>query len=136
MRKIYPVVIGLGYVGLPIFLNLQKHFKTIGYDTNIKRVISLKKRTDFNQEFKSSSLKLKKKSALTNNLDDIKNGNFFIVCVPTPVDKKKIPNLSLLKKSCVNLSKILKKGDIIFLSQLYIQQLQTIYAFHYLTILD
>ena len=114
MRKIYPVVIGLGYVGLPIFLNLQKNFKTIGYDTNIKRVISLKKRKDFNQEFKSSSLKLKKKSALTNNLDDIKNGNFFIVCVPTPVDKKNIPDLSLLKKSCINLSKILKKGDIIF----------------------
>ena len=114
MRKIYPVIIGLGYVGLPIFLNLQKNFKTIGYDTNIKRVISLKKRKDFNQEFKSSSLKLKKKSALTNNLDDIKNGNFFIVCVPTPVDKKNIPDLSLLKKSCINLSKILKKGDIIF----------------------
>jgi len=114
MRKIYPVIIGLGYVGLPIFLNLQKNFKTIGYDTNIKRVISLKKRKDFNQEFKSSSLKLKKKSTLTNNLDDIKNGNFFIVCVPTPVDKKNIPDLSLLKKSCINLSKILKKGDIIF----------------------
>ena len=114
MRNIYPVVIGLGYVGLPIFLNLQKHFNTIGYDTNIKRVTSLKKRKDFNQEFKSSSLKLKKKSALTNNLDDIKNGNFFIVCVPTPVDKKNIPDLSLLKKSCINLSKILKKGDIIF----------------------
>ena len=114
MRKIYPVIIGLGYVGLPIFLNLQKHFKTIGYDTNIKRVISLKKRKDFNQEFKSSSLQLKKKSALTKNLDDIKNGNFFIVCVPTPVDKKNIPDLSLLKKSCIDLSKILKKGDIIF----------------------
>ena len=114
MRKIYPVVIGLGFVGLPIFLNLQKHFKTIGYDTNIKRVISLKKRKDFNQEFKSSSLQLKKKSALTKNLDDIKNGNFFIVCVPTPVDKKNIPDLSLLKKSCIDLSKILKKGDIIF----------------------
>ena len=114
MRKIYPVIIGLGYVGLPIFLNLQKHFKTIGYDTNIKRVISLKKRKDFNQEFKSSSLQLKKKSTLTNNLDDIKNGNFFIVCVPTPVDKKNIPDLSLLKKSCIDLSKILKKGDIIF----------------------
>lgn len=114
MRKIYPVIIGLGYVGLPIFLNLQKHFKTIGYDTNIKRVISLKKRKDFNQEFKSSSLQLKKKSALTNNLDDIKNGNFFIVCVPTPVDKKNIPDLSLLKKSCIDLTKILKKGDIIF----------------------
>ncbi len=114
MRKIYPVIIGLGYVGLPIFLNLQKHFKTIGYDTNIKRVISLKKRKDFNQEFKSSSLQLKKKSALTNNRDDIKNGNFFIVCVPTPVDKKNIPDLSLLKKSCIDLSKILKKGDIIF----------------------
>ena len=40
MRKIFPVVIGLGYVGLPIFLNLQKHFKTTGFDINNKRIHS------------------------------------------------------------------------------------------------
>ena len=114
MRKIYPVVIGLGYVGLPIFLNLQKYFKTIGFDVNNERIHSLKKKYDYNKEFKSSSLKLKKNSVLTDNLNDIKKGNFFIVCVPTPVNKKNIPDLSLLKKSCISLSKILKKGDIIF----------------------
>ncbi len=114
MRKIYPVVIGLGYVGLPIFLNLQKHFRTIGFDKNINRVHSLNKRNDLNKEFTSSALKLKKKSFFTNNISDIKNGNFFIICVPTPVNKKNIPDLSLLKESCKNLSKILKKGDIIF----------------------
>ena len=114
MRKIFTVVIGLGYVGLPIFLNLQKHFKTTGFDINNKRIHSLKKKYDYNKEFKSSSLKLRKTSVLTDNLNDIKKGNFFIVCVPTPVNKKNIPDLSLLRKSCINLSKILKKGDIIF----------------------
>ena len=69
MRKIYPVVIGLGYVGLPIFLNLQKYFKTIGFDVNNERIHSLKKKYDYNKEFKSSSLKLKKNSVLTDNLN-------------------------------------------------------------------
>ena len=44
MKKIYPVVIGLGYVGLPIFLNLQESFKTVGFDINKKRINNLKKK--------------------------------------------------------------------------------------------
>ena len=114
MKNICPVIVGLGYVGLPIFLNLQENFKTIGFDINKQRIISLKKREDHNKEFSSNHLKLKKKSMYTNQLKDIKKGNFYIVAVPTPIDKKNIPDLTLLKKSCEFLSKIIKKGDIIF----------------------
>ncbi len=114
MKNIYPVIVGLGYVGLPIFLNLQENFKTIGFDINKERIISLKKREDYNKEFSRNQLKLKKKSMYTNKLKDIKKGNFYIVAVPTPIDKKNTPDLTLLKKSCKFLSKIIKKGDIIF----------------------
>ena len=114
MRKIYPVVIGLGYVGLPIFLNLKENFKTVGFDINKKRINDLKNKKDYNKEFTHKDLKLKKKSIFTNKLKDIKKGNFYIIAVPTPVDKKNIPNLELLKKSCKFLSKVIKKNDIIF----------------------
>ncbi len=114
MREICPVVIGLGYVGLPIFLNLQKNFKTIGYDINKKRIASLKNKLDFNKEYKPNSLKLSKNSVFTNLIDDIKKGNFYIIAVPTPVKKNNLPDLTLLKKSCKTLSKIIKKNDIIF----------------------
>lgn len=114
MREICPVVIGLGYVGLPIFLNLQKDFKTIGYDINKKRIASLKNKLDFNKEYKPNSLKLSKNSVFTNLIDDIKKGNFYIIAVPTPVKKNNLPDLTLLKKSCKTLSKIIKKNDIIF----------------------
>ena len=114
MRKIYPVVIGLGYVGLPIFLNLQENFKTVGFDINKKRIHNLKNKKDYNKEFTHKDLKLKKKSIFTNKLKDIKKGNFYIIAVPTPVNKKNIPNLELLKKSCKFLSKVIKKNDIIF----------------------
>ncbi|MAR64563.1 MAG: Vi polysaccharide biosynthesis protein VipA/TviB [Flammeovirgaceae bacterium] len=114
MKNICPVIVGLGYVGLPIFLHLQEHFNTVGFDINKKRIISLKKRKDYNKEFSNKDLKLKKKSIFTNKLKDIKKGNFYIVTVPTPVDKKNIPDLKILKKSCKFLSRIIKKGDIIF----------------------
>ncbi len=53
-------VIGLGYVGLPICLKLAKNFRTIGYDINSKRIKSLKKGVDLNDEFKKNEIKKKK----------------------------------------------------------------------------
>ena len=63
-NKINPAVIGLGYVGLPIFIRLNKKFKTIGFDSNKSRVNQLSNKKDFNKEFTSKNLKLK-------------NGSFF-----------------------------------------------------------
>ena len=93
MKNICPVIVGLGYVGLPIFLHLQEHFNTVGFDINKKRIISLKKRKDYNKEFSNKDLKLKKKSIFTNKLKDIKKGNFYIVTVPTPEDKNISPSV-------------------------------------------
>ena len=105
-------VIGLGYVGLPILINLSKKFKTIGYDINKQRIDDLKKGKDLFNEFRKKELK-KNKINFTNSIDLIKKSNLFIITVPTPINKKKQPDLTHLKDVCNKLSKIIKKKDII-----------------------
>jgi len=112
-NKILPCVVGLGYVGLPVFLKLNKHFETIGYDINQNRVSSLKKLIDINKEFSKQDLKLKNGSRLTNNKKEISKCNFFIISVPTPIKKKFKPDLSYLIKASVSIAKVIKKDDIV-----------------------
>jgi len=107
-------VLGLGYVGLPLSLTISKKYKTAGFDINKDRIISLSENNDINNEFKSSELK-NKNIFFTNRFLDVKDYNFFIICVPTPITNKNNPNLKPLQKSFSLLSKILKKGDIIVL---------------------
>ena len=116
MKKIIikPAVIGLGYVGLPIFLNLQSKINTIGYDIDTSRVKDLNLKRDFNREYKKNALNLKKKSVITSNKKLLIKCNFFIVTVPTPIHNNYIPDLSFLKKSCEILGKLIKKNNIIF----------------------
>ena len=78
-------VIGLGYVGLPLANELSKKYTTYGFDINKKRINSLKKGIDLTNEIK----KINKKLFFTSNLKDIKNCNFYIICLPTPVNIKK-----------------------------------------------
>ena len=108
-----PCIIGLGYVGLPILLNLSRKFKTIGYDINKKRISDLKKFKDSFNEFKKKELK-NKNIILTHDIFKTNKANFYIVAVPTPISKNKRPDLTHLRKVSENLSKIIKNGDIIF----------------------
>ena len=112
MNKI--CVIGLGYVGLPIFSIISKKYQTIGFDINKKRIETLNKKDDFNKEFHKKDLQ-KLKINFTANVTKIKNYNFYIICVPTPVTKNNIPDLNYIHKSFITISKILKRGDIIIL---------------------
>ena len=114
MKKIMirPCIIGLGYVGLPILLNLSKKYESIGYDNNPNRIKKLSKGEDFFNEFKKKEL-INKLIKYTNSLEAIKNYNLYIVTVPTPILKNKNPDLKHLKNVCSNLSKIIKKNDII-----------------------
>jgi len=107
-------IIGLGYVGLPLCLKISKKFKTIGFDTDSNRIKSLAKKNDTNKEFNKNDFK-NKKIYFTSKVSEIKNCNFYIICVPTPITKKKIPNLIPVKKSFETISKILKKNDIVVL---------------------
>ena len=105
-------VIGLGYVGLPILINLSKKFKTIGYDINKQRIKDLKKGKDLFNEFTKKTLK-KRKINFTDSINSIKRSNLFIITVPTPINKRKQPDLTHLKDVCNKLSEIIKKKDII-----------------------
>ncbi len=113
-NKINPAVIGLGYVGLPIFIRLNKKFKTIGFDINKSRITELSNKKDLNKEFTSKDLILKNGSFFSNRYDKLKKFNFFIVTVPTPIFKNNSPDLRNLISVSNILKKIVKKNDIIF----------------------
>ena len=109
---IKPCIIGLGYVGLPILLNLSRKYESIGYDNNKDRIKKLSKGIDFFKEFEKKKI-LDKSISYTNSLEKIKNSNLYIVTVPTPILKNKTPDLKHLKDVCNILSKVIKKNDII-----------------------
>jgi len=111
--KIKPCVIGLGYVGLPALIEISKNFNAYGYDINEKRINSLKNRVDTNKDFSKKTLSIINANNLTSKIHELKECNFFIVCVPTPIKKDKNPDLKPLKLACEELAKILKKKDII-----------------------
>jgi UDP-N-acetyl-D-galactosamine dehydrogenase len=116
-------VIGLGYVGLPLAVEFAKHFAVIGFDINEKRIAELRDGHDHTLEVESDSLKqvisdgvpADGKTGLhcSNKLDDLKSCNYFIVTVPTPVDKNNRPDLTPLYKASETVGKVLKKGDIV-----------------------
>ena len=115
MKKIYPCIIGLGYVGLPLLVSLKKKFQVIGYDISKTRIKELKKHVDRNKEFKQKDLKLKNGSLVTSSHVDIKNSNFYIITVPTPIKKNKYPDLKYVKSAFNLISNYIKQNDIIFL---------------------
>jgi UDP-N-acetyl-D-galactosamine dehydrogenase len=106
-------IIGLGYVGLPLAVEFGKIIETKGFDINKKRVEELKKGKDSTLEVEPENLVTAAKLTYTNNLEDLKDSNFFIVTVPTPVDKNKTPDLSPLISASQMLGKIIKKNDIV-----------------------
>ena len=114
MTKIYPCIIGLGYVGLPLFVRLKKKFETIGFDTDINRVKDLNKKVDKNSEYAAKELILNNKSKITNKSFLLKKSNFFIITVPTPVKKNFRPDLTHLKSASKIVGKNLNKNDIVF----------------------
>ena len=114
MKKILPAVIGLGYVGLPIFLRLAKKFKCVGFDINEIRVKQLKNKFDINKEHSFSELKVNKQSIISSEISRLKKCNFFIITVPTPVYSNKTPDIRILKKVCKTLQRVIKDNDVVF----------------------
>jgi UDP-N-acetyl-D-galactosamine dehydrogenase len=111
--KIKPCVIGLGYVGLPVLVNLSKKFNPCGFDINKNRILNLKKNLDKTKEFTKKELAILRNAKLTSKFNELKNCNFFIVCVPTPININKHPDLRPLKIACKIIGKAIKKNDII-----------------------
>ena len=114
------VVIGLGYVGLPLAVKLAANFKVIGYDISIHRIKELKDYNDSTKEIKKNILRKAKNLIFTCDKSMISNKCIYIITVPTPVKKNKLPDLSLLKNACKLVGKnIHKEAIIIFESTVY-----------------
>lgn len=115
INNIKIAVIGLGYVGLPLARLFSTKFKTIGYDLNSQRVISLMKGHDTTNEIPDHLLSdaINKGFICTTHLEDIKCCNFYIVAVPTPVDHNNHPDLTPLIKASETVGKVINKGDIV-----------------------
>jgi UDP-N-acetyl-D-glucosamine/UDP-N-acetyl-D-galactosamine dehydrogenase len=114
-------VIGLGYVGLPLARLFATKYEVVGFDINNQRVSELNDGIDNTLEISQTLLQevLKKENSSGNGLypttkiEDIQGCNYYIVTVPTPVDRNNKPNLTPLYKSSETVGKVLKKGDIV-----------------------
>ena len=112
MRKKIGIV-GLGYVGVPLAVEFGKKFITVGYDTNENRINELKKGIDSTGEVSKRNLQSSIKLSFTSELENIKNCNYYIIAVPTPIDKNKKPDLKILQSATKSIGSILKKDDIV-----------------------
>lgn len=110
LRKI--AVIGLGYVGLPVAVAFGKQQPVIGYDKNSKRIDELKKGVDTSLEVDKATLQASQLQ-LTDNPDRLSQADFYIVAVPTPINRSKHPDLSLLLSASETIGRYLKRGDIV-----------------------
>lgn len=113
LEQLKIAIIGLGYVGLPLAVEFGKHKPTIGLDIDQKRILELQSGYDHTLELTSDELSQVQQLSYTADIEDLRNSNFFIVTVPTPIDNFKQPDLSPLIKASQSIAKVLKKGDIV-----------------------
>lgn len=108
-------VIGLGYVGLPLARLFSTKYQTIGFDMNQKRVESLMGGHDTTLEVTDVLLQAALDSGFkcTSNLEDIRDCNFYVIAVPTPVDRNNRPDLTPLISASETVGKVISKGDIV-----------------------
>tara|TARA_Y200000002_G_C22687843_1_gene666753 strand:- start:7042 stop:8337 length:1296 start_codon:yes stop_codon:yes gene_type:complete len=112
-------VVGLGYVGLPIALEFAKKLNVIGFDINPERIEMMKNNIDPSNELKESDFD-GCSIDFTSDLQDLNAAKFFIIAVPTPIDKNKKPNIKPLISASTTVGKVLKKGDyVVFESTVY-----------------
>jgi len=113
-------IIGLGYVGLPLAVEFGKHYPTIGFDINVQRINELRDGVDNTLEVESEELQASPQLSFTDQLNDIRDCNCYIVTVPTPVDKHRQPDLSPLRGASKAIAAVICKGDtVIYESTVY-----------------
>ena len=112
-------VIGLGYVGLPIALEFAKKISVIGFDINQKRIDLMNQGIDPSKELGKEAFE-GRDITFTADLEVLKEANFFIVAVPTPVDAHNVPDLKPVKMASETIGKVVKKGDyVVYESTVY-----------------
>ena len=106
-------VIGLGYVGLPVALAFGRKFPSVvGFDTDPRRVEALAAGNDWTDEAAAADFK-NSRVLYTHKIEDLRGADVFVVCVPTPIDHQKRPDLTALRAASETAGKTLKRGSII-----------------------
>jgi len=116
MKKIKIAVIGLGYVGLPLARLFSTKYQTVGFDMNQRRVDELMKGHDSTLEVPDELLQeaiTKNGFLCTTDLEKIRECNFYVVAVPTPVDENNRPDLKPLWGASETVGKVISKGDVV-----------------------
>ncbi len=112
-------VIGLGYVGLPIALEFARKVSVVGFDIRPDRIEKMKNKIDPSNELGKSAFD-GCDIDFTSNIEDLRRAKFFIVAVPTPIDKRNLPDLTPLLSATNTVGKVLKKGDyVVYESTVY-----------------
>ena len=112
-------VIGLGYVGLPIALEFAKKIQVVGFDINQARVDMMRNRKDLSNELAASDFE-GCDIHFTADIEDLRDVQFYVVAVPTPIDDANLPDLRPLLGASKTVAQVLKKGDyVVFESTVY-----------------
>ena len=112
-------VTGLGYVGLPLALELASHFRVIGFDKSAERVNLMKNKEDPSREINSEKF-IGKDILFTSDPSELSKAHFHIIAVPTPIDHRRIPDLTMVFDATRVVGLALKKGDfVVFESTVY-----------------
>ncbi len=113
-------IIGLGYVGLPLAVAFGKEYKTVGFDINKNRIKDLSEFNDKTLEVTSEEIKSSKYLEFTSDQSKLKDCKFYIITVPTPIDKDKQPDLSAIEKASELVGQFISNGDyVIYESTVY-----------------
>lgn len=113
INNIKIAVIGLGYVGLPLAVEFGKHHSVVGFDINTSRITELTSGTDHTLEVSDEELAQAAHLSYSSDIAALKDCNFFIVTVPTPIDDYKQPDLTPLISASRAIGSLLKKDDIV-----------------------
>lgn len=113
INKLKIAVIGLGYVGLPLAVEFGKQHSVVGFDINASRIAALMAGTDHTLEVSNEELAVAIHLRYSSDIQTLKDCNFFIVTVPTPIDSSKQPDLTPLITASKTVGSLLKKDDIV-----------------------
>jgi len=106
-------IIGLGYVGLPLAVEFGRKFPTLGFDIRPDRIAELRAGRDSTLEVNVEELKAVAQLLFSDQRDDLRGCNVFIVTVPTPIDAAKRPDLTPLQQASATIAAVLKRGDVV-----------------------
>ncbi len=106
-------IIGLGYVGLPLAVYMARHFPVLGFDTDALRISELQARQDRTREVTEAEFAGAGNISFSADPEALKQVNFFIVTVPTPIDQALRPDLRMLEKASATVGRALGKGDVV-----------------------